>query len=92
VIYPWCSAKAITLGTRGQISSGYMLNTLWSQTTLDPNVPSDKKLGTLWMFIWYLTPMYPLVKAKTHSKCHLKCNHNVPTNQKLGTFWMSIDM
>ena len=36
----------LTLGTRGQIPGGHMLNILWSQTTLDHNVPSNKKLGT----------------------------------------------
>ena len=39
----WCGH---TLGTRGRIPGGHMLNILWSQTTLDHNVPSNKKLGT----------------------------------------------
>jgi hypothetical protein len=30
----------LSLGTRGSIPSGYMLNTLWAQTIFDHNVPS----------------------------------------------------
>ena len=36
----------LSLGTRGQIPSGHMLNILWSQTILNHNVPSDQKSGT----------------------------------------------
>ena len=31
----------LSLGTRMHIPSGHMVNTLWGQTTLDHNVPSD---------------------------------------------------
>ena len=31
----------VTLGTRTHIPSGHMVSTLWGQTTLDHNVPSD---------------------------------------------------
>ena len=34
-------AEEVPLGTRTHIPSGHMVNTLWGQTTLDHNVPSD---------------------------------------------------
>ena len=41
-----CHDRKNTLGTRGPIPTGHMLNTLWSQTTSNPNVPSGYILGT----------------------------------------------
>ena len=67
-----------------------MLNTLWSQTTLDHNVPSDQKLGTFWIFTQCMTPMCPVVKFWSYFEFSLLCHHNVPSDQKLGTFWMLI--
>ena len=68
-----------------------MLNTLWSQATLNHNVPSNQKLGTFWIFTQYMTPMCPVVKGWAHFECSLLFDHNVPNNQRLGTFWSSIN-
>jgi len=39
-----------TLGTRGHLPAGHMLNTLWAQTTSNPNVPGGQNLDTLKMY------------------------------------------
>ena len=36
----------LTLGTRAQIPTGYMVKTLRSQSTCDSNMPSDQMLST----------------------------------------------
>jgi len=36
----------VTLGTRAQIPTGYMVKTLRAQSTCDSNVPSDQMLST----------------------------------------------
>ena len=38
--------EAVTLGTRAQIPTGYMVKTLRSQSTFDSNMPSDQMLST----------------------------------------------
>ena len=45
---PW--EKSTTLGTRTQIPTRHMLDTLGVQTTSDSNVPSGQKLGLLEMY------------------------------------------
>jgi len=40
----------VTLGTRTQIPTRHMLDTLGVQTTSDSNVPSGQKLGLLKMY------------------------------------------
>ena len=43
---PAAEVMAMTLGTRAQISTGYMVKTLRSQSTCDSNMPSDQILST----------------------------------------------
>jgi len=38
--------NTLTLGTRAQIPTGYMVKTLRSQSTCDSNMPSDQMLST----------------------------------------------
>ena len=38
--------SVLTLGTRAQIPTGYMVKTLRSQSTCDSNMPSDQMLST----------------------------------------------
>ena len=40
------SSDPLSLGTRAQIPTGHILNTLRAQATCDSNVPSDQMLGT----------------------------------------------
>jgi len=42
--------EAMTLGTRGHLPAGRMLNTLWAQTTSNPNVPGGQNMDTLKMY------------------------------------------
>ena len=44
--YADASVEALTLGTRAQIPTGYMVKTLRSQSTCDSNMPSDQMLST----------------------------------------------
>ena len=43
---PSLDLKSLTLGTRAQIPTGYMVKTLRSQSTFDSNMPSDQMLST----------------------------------------------
>ena len=40
------ASRLLTLGTRAQIPTGHIVNTLRAQATCDSNVPSDQMLGT----------------------------------------------
>ena len=43
---PVAEVMAMTLGTRAQIPTGYMVKTLRSQSTCNSNMPSDQMLST----------------------------------------------
>jgi len=47
-------AQQKTLGTRAQIPTGHIVNTLRAQATCDFNMPSDQMLGTFWIYpvVW----------------------------------------
>ena len=44
--FDWKAPNSVTLGTRAQIPTGYMVKTLRSQSTFDSNMPSDQMLST----------------------------------------------
>ena len=44
--HPAAEVMAMTLGTRAQIPTGYMVKTLRSQSTCGSNMPSDQMLST----------------------------------------------
>jgi len=47
---PEIQSTLVSLGTRTQIPTRHMLDTLGVQTTSDSNVPSGQKLGLLKMY------------------------------------------
>jgi len=44
------SSQLTDTGDRGHLPAGRMLNTLWAQTTSNPNVPGGQNLDTLKMY------------------------------------------
>ena len=76
----------MTLGTRAQIPTGYIVKILRAQSTCNSNMPSDQMLSTFWIY----SAMYPRYAQWAHTEYILNVPSHLtpmyPVGKQLGTF------